>query len=255
MNIRRVFKSPSQRAKVLGTILIIVGISVIILKNEEVFLNVGFGAIFIGLFAIMVIKEKTVPKRISDAQMQSNLQILSSISENLDLKGNGVYIPQGGSLTKERVFIPVSQEEKYNLPAIDDETVFVAGTSGSSLGVMFTPPGLGLLELYENDMEIDIKNIEVDELEQNLQIMIYNFGLIKDLSIKKEDNLIKVKITKPIYYELVKEKKMEKIYKQTGDPAVSSILCAITRSSGKKIRIQSLEIKDNVFKYTLKVEG
>ena len=257
MSIRRALRNPSVRAKVMGSLIIAMGIYLIIFQNETVYLKIGFGAIFIGLYAIFIITEKTIPKKLDDAQLLSNMELLYSLTNNLDLKGNGLYIPAGGSLSKERVFIPVQEEEKYNLPALDDEMVFVTGTSGSSLGVVFVPPGLGLLELYEKEMGIKIENIDIDELEQNLQIMIYGLGLIKDLSIKREDNkFIRVKIKHSAYQDICEKiKNRGKICRQTCCPICSSILCAITRSLGKKVRIQKVDIKDNGITFRLRIGG
>ncbi len=257
MSIRRALRSPPLRAKVMGSLFIAIGIYLIIFHNETVYLNIGFGAIFIGLFAIIVIREKTIPKKLNDAQLLSSVELLYSLTNSLDLEGNGLYIPAGSNLSKERVFIPLQEEEKYNLPALDDDTVFVTGTSGSSLGVVFVPPGLGLLETYEREMGIEIEDIDIDELEQNLQIMIYGLGLIKDLSIKKDGNkFIRVKITHSAYQGICEEiKNKGKICRQTCCPICSSILCAITRSLGKKVRIQQVDIKDNEISFRLRIGG
>ncbi len=252
-----VLGKPAVRAKVLGSLFIAMGIYLIIFQKENFYLKIGFGGIFIGLFAIIVIREKTIPKKLNDAQLLSSLELLQSLTNNLDLKGNGLYLPSGGGLSKERVFIPLQEEEKYNLPAVDDDTVFVTGTSGSSLGVILVPPGLGLLETYEKEMGMEIGNIDIDELEQNLQIMIYGLNLIKDLSIKMEDNkFIKVKIKHSAYQDICQKiKDTGKICRQTCCPICSSVLCAITRSIGKKVRIQKVDVKDNEITFRLRIGG
>ncbi|MFX0137688.1 MAG: hypothetical protein ACFFDN_28875 [Candidatus Hodarchaeota archaeon] len=258
MSIRSALRNPPTRAKVMGSIFITIGIYLIIFHSETIYINIGFGAIFIGLFAFIVITEKTIPKKLNDAQLLSSMELLYSLTDNLELKGNGLYIPAGGNLTKERVFIPLQEEEKYDLPSLDDDTVFVTGTSGSSLGVVFVPPGLGLLDLYEKEMGVKIENIDIDELEQNLQIMIYGLGLIKDLFIKREENeFIRLKITHSAYKDICEEIARNKgiICKQTGCPICSSILCALTRSLDKKVRIRQVDIKDNIISFKLRIGG
>ena len=123
---------------------------------------------------------------------------------------------------------------------------------------MFVPPGLGLLDLYESEMGIKIENIDVDELEQNLQMLIYGLGLIKDLSVKREDNrFIRLKITHSAYRDICAEieRNIGKICKQTGCPICSSILCALTRSLGEKVRIQQVDIKDKRINFQLRIGG
>ena len=221
MSISQALMNPPIRAKIMGSIFIAIGIFLIIFQKEPVYINIGFGAIFIGLFVIIVITEKSIPKKINDAQLLSSIDLTESLIKSLDLKGNSVYIPSSENLSKERVFIPVQEEETYNLPVIENDTVFVTGTSGSSLGIVFIPPGLGLLDLYEREMDLKIENIEIDELEQNLQIMIYGLGLIKDLFIKREgDTAIKLIITRSAYNNICEEieRNKGKICKQTGCP-------------------------------------
>lgn len=258
MSIRSTLKNPPVRAKVMGSLLIVIGIFLIISHDDSIYLNIGFGAVFIGIFAIFVITEKTVPKKINNAQLLSNMEFLHSLTNNLDLNGNGLYIPAGGNLTKERVFIPLQDEEKYNLPPLDNNSVFITGTSGSSLGVVLVPPGLGLLDLYEREFGINIEDIEIDELGQNLQMITHGLDLVKDLSIKSEDKAhIRLKITPSKNNDICEGivKNREKMCKQAGCPICSSILCAITRSLGKKIRIQELDRKDKEVIFKLKIGG
>ena len=132
MSIRLALKNPPMRAKVMGSLFIALGIYLIIFQKEDIYQKIGFGAIFIGLFAIIVITEKSIPKKINDAELFSSMELLNSITVTLDLKGNGLYIPAGGIISKERRSIPLQEENKYTFAALDDDTVFVTGTSGPS---------------------------------------------------------------------------------------------------------------------------
>jgi hypothetical protein len=175
---------------------------------------------------------------------------------SLGLNGNGIYIPVSENLSKERIFIPVYEEESYELPVIDDETVFITGTSGSSLGFVFIPPGLGLMELYEREMNIKFNDVNVEELAQHLQIMNHGLNLVKDLSIKKiNDSRINLIITKAIDYYVCENNvnDMDNLCIKTGCPICSSILCAITRSIDSKVKIEQVDIKDGRIYFTLKI--
>ena len=92
MNLRQALKDPPVRAKIMGVILIVIGIYLIVFQQGNVYINIGFGAIFIGLFAIIVINERSVPKKIYDAHLKSNIEFIRSLINSLGLKGNGIYI-------------------------------------------------------------------------------------------------------------------------------------------------------------------
>ena len=268
IGIRRTLRSPPIRAKLLGLFFIAIGIYLILFKKDPLYQKIGFGAVFIGAFTFLVITEKTTPKKLNDAQMISNMELIHSITNSLNLKGNGVYIPSGNKLSKERVFLTTQDKENYDVPTFDDDMVFVTvqtnenltqdGKPISSLNAVIIPPGLELLETYEKELGIQVKNIDINELKQYLQIMIFGLDLIKDLSIEVEgENFIRVKIKHSTYKDICNKvtENMGKLYKQTGCPICSSILCAATRALGKKVRIHQVDIEDSEITYLLRIGG
>ena len=114
------------------------------------------------------------------------------------------------------------------------------------------------MDFYESEFGIKIEDIEIDELGQNLQLISNGLDLVKDMSIKREnDTSIQLKITHSSYNGICKEieKNMDKLIKQTGCPICSSVLCAITRSLGTQVRIQKVDRKDNEISFRLGIGG
>jgi hypothetical protein len=249
-----VLREQRIKAKLMGIVFIVMGVY-LIATQEQIYIKIGFGAIFIGLFAIFVITEKAVPQKLNEAQLLSNMELLRSLSANLNLEGNGVYIPATGNLTKEKVFIPLQEDKNYTLSTSED-IFFVTNLHGSSLGVIFPPPGLALLDIYEKEMNIKIKSITFEELEQRFQMFCRSMGLLKNLSLKKDDEVIIVKITHSRYKDLCQRIRMDMsdICRQVCCPLCSLILCALTRALGTKVRIQHVESKNNTVELTLKTE-
>jgi hypothetical protein len=258
LNIGRALRSPPIRAKALGLFFIAVGLYLILINKDPEYQEIGFGTVFIGSFIFLVITERTIPKKLSDAYIASNMELINSLVDSLHLKGNGIYIPTSNDLLKERVLIPAQENENIDLPVIKGNSFFIPKTSESGLSVVFVPPGLELLDTIEKEMGIKFENIDIDKLGQYLQIMIYGLGLLKSLSIELEDEkFIRVKIKHVAYDDIYTDivKKMGNLYRQTGCPICSSILCAITRSSGKEVRIQNADIEDNEIIYLLRIGG
>jgi hypothetical protein len=278
LNIRRALRSPSVRAKFLGLFFMGIGAYLMLFKKDPVLTRIGFGAVFIGAFTFIIIADKAVPKKLNDAQMLSNMELLYSLTTNLKLKGNGIYIPARGKLSKERVFIPTQEKPTYHLPKLNDEMVFIpeikddmvkfnrkgTGKNNSNpnqttdLGGLFIPPGLELLDTYEKEIGIKVKNIDINELDQYLKVMIHGLDLVNDLSIKKDNGKnVRVKIKHSGYKEICTQvtKDMGKLSEQTGCPICSSVLCAVTRSLGKEVRILQAESKENEISYLLGIGG
>ena len=127
MNVRILNWNYQVRVKLTGLLFIVVGIALILSRDESVFQKIGFGALFIGIYLIFVISENSIPKILFDSQMLSNMELLSSIINDQNLEGNGIYIPAGKNLTKERVFVPVFYDQERCSHIIDDETLFIKG--------------------------------------------------------------------------------------------------------------------------------
>jgi len=276
LNIGRALRNPPIRAKTLGILFIIMGAYFMVFMEGSLYLNIGIGAIFIGLFTFFMISEQTVLKKISDSQLYSNTELHHSLLHHLNVRGSAIYLPAGGKLSKERVFIPTEEMKGFDIPEVDDTVVFITGTkvegltsdgaatwalydessfsSGTGLGVVCVPPGFELLETFESELDCEIENMDLDELEKRLRIMSYGLDLIKDLSIKKmSDKFIRMNIIHSTHAEVCKRivSNMENICKQTGCPICSSVLCALTRALGKKLRIQKVEINEYEVRYLL----
>jgi hypothetical protein len=266
------------RPKLTGLFFILIGLALIMSREDSLFQKIGFSAIFIGIFLIFIVTEKAIPKVLFDAQMLSNMELLHSIIKDQKLKGNGIYIPTGKNLSKERVFVPILENNnQYNFK-LKDDTVFITEIEVGALskdrsvilsnsndtspfkktdvGVVFAPPGLEILESIEGEKGKTTKDLNIGELEKYLQIMIGGFEIIRDLSIKMDgEKNISVVITHLNYKDVCSKiyKDMGIICRQTGCPICSSILCALTRSLNKKIRIEDVKVKNELVEYKLKI--
>ena len=142
MKRRFMLDQPHVKAKIIGIILIAIGI-VFLLNSTSLYIKIGFASILIGIFMIFMITERSIPQKISDAQIEGTLGIVKSITKELNLAGNAVFIPKSDILTEERIFIPLNNSD-VALPEIDDDFVFSTGTDGKSLGISITPYTLHL---------------------------------------------------------------------------------------------------------------
>jgi hypothetical protein len=174
-------QQPHVRAKLLGLVLVAIGV-VFLLRLDELSLKIGFASVLIGLFMVFMITEKTLPKQISQAQLDGHLQTLKNITKELNLQGNAVFLPPSGIRSQERMFIPLSNKE-ISLPEMDDEQVFSNGLDGHSMGISVPPTGLSLLNMVQQDS--DITEVTMDNVEEHLQSFV-GLNLLKSVTLKQK---------------------------------------------------------------------
>ena len=234
---------PNVRAKILGLILILFGISLFFIQGE-IYIKISFSLILIGLLLIFLITEKTIPNIISKTQIEGNYNAIKKITENLNLNGNAIFLPKSDILNEERVFIPL-ENDNIKIPEIHDDFVFSTGMDGESLGISLPPSGLKLLEIVQK--EIDIENIGEENIDEFLQIFI-GLELVGSVKKIKKDNKWKLEIAKPIFCN-----KNLSMCKKYPCPVCSAILTGLTKALGKKIRIINVEFNKNKIIFYLKV--
>lgn len=227
---RLILNQPHIKAKIIGLILISIGIFSL-LNPIQFFIKIGFASILIGIFIIFMITERSIPEKISHAQIDGNQNVIKKILKELNLTGNAIFIPKSDILREERIFIPLNNSE-VSIPEIDDDFVFSTGNDGKSLGISIPPSGLKLLQ--EIEKETDFENTGNDEIEEKLQSFV-GMNLLKSVSFKKDRDKWKLELEKPIICT-----DDPYICSKNPCPACSAVISAITKASKKQIYIEDV---------------
>jgi len=193
---------------------------------------------------IFLITEKSIPENISNAQIEGNLNTIKTITKNLNLTGNAIFLPKTNNRTEERVFIPLNNKNK-DIPDIDDSRVFYTGIDGKSLGISIPPSGLKILK--EVEKELTFEDFDLDNIEEALKIFI-GIDLIKSVNIKKTQEYYVLEIQKPINQTMDSG-----LNNQYPGPIYSAILTAISRAAKQKITINKTEFDGKKIFFYLKI--
>ncbi len=235
-----------MRAKLLGIPLIIVGIILLALATT-LSIKIAFATLLIGLFTIFTITEKTTPTTLSHAHIKGSLNSIRTIIDELNLKGNSIYLPTSSLRTEERIFIPLEKTTDA-LPEIDTDLVFATGSDGTSLGLALPPAGLPLLNEIQKDNPFPTATL--DTIEEHLQRFI-GHNLLQSLSLtKQKDNSWKLELTSPLFCT-----HNTTFCTQYPCPTCSAILTAITRSTQKKLSVTNAENAGKKTTIYFKAEG
>jgi hypothetical protein len=242
------------RAKLFGIILLGAGLFLILFVKTDLYIKIGFCAIFIGLFALFVITEKMVSQDVLNAYVLTNVAHTNAILKNLNLDASAIYLPSNPSLNnEERVFIPL-HATKLRIPKIDRNKVFLTGADGTSMGVALIPSCIKLLEACEKETDIVISTLNIDAIDTTLTFLWNTVG-IKNLSVRRTGKIIYVNFTHSTNYELCET--IRRTYSNTCTqfccPICSAIVCSIVRCLKKPVAIEHIDVAERAVKLKLKI--
>ena len=219
---------PYFRAKIIGAALIILGL-ILLINPTMFFIKLAFAAILIGVFMILLITEQSVPRKISDAQIEGNLAFIKKMTKELKLTGNAIFLPKSQLLSEERVFIPVEKTTNTIIPYIDDDLVFSKDIYGKIQGISVPPSGLNLIKEIQTEASFQDTNLE--NIEEKLQMFV-GMNVLKSVTLKKETYGWKLELEhhEPCATE-------QATCSQYPCSACSAVLTAITQAAKQKILI------------------
>lgn len=233
VSIQRFF--PDVTSTVFGGAFIALGVYLLTATDH---LTPGLGAVFIGIFTMMVMTGKTVDEEVSMAGMKGDADTLDELLEELGIEGAMIQIPSGDLLSAPRTFVPV--EDFQGLPDLQDEMVIVT-SGGGRAGISLIPPGLHLMELAESSLETPTEGLE--GAREVMGVLTHGLGLAKSFSLR-EDEKITVRITHGTYGGMCRElrEKRENICTRTGCPLCSAYLTAGTQYLKRPLRLVDFKI-------------
>ena len=240
---------PEIISKFIGGVFIAIGIYLLLFTGH---LNASLGALFIGIFTILILNEPTVEREVAFSELESSALSLEKIFDDLDVKGKGVFIPPREDLTETRVFVPAGEFE--GLPRIYDDMTIVPGGKGKT-GIAIPPPGYPLLERAKERSEFEPEGNSIEEAREMMGMLAQGLDLAKSFSFRKEGDDYKLRVTMGDYDEVCEKIKgsSEMICTRTGCPICSAFLSAAVEGLSEPLRITDYEEEGNHKKYTLKV--
>lgn len=245
--VRKYKRKPSE---IIGYMLLLFGamaLMVSVIYVSSILAFIGLGLTFWGALFLFIRPTKLMKVSLLDSTAVSSLITLDHIIDELNYEGKAVYLPprylkglKGGTIfipSKKEIIIPPVEE-------VAEEKVFLKNPQG----ICLTPPGVGLVNLYEKELGKDFTKVNLNYLQNNLpKLFIEGLEITEGLEINVEANRIQVKIIGSIYKNFCNEvRKLSNVCNSIGCPLCSSIACALTRAIGKPIIIKKTDLsKDN----------
>lgn len=240
-------KKPEYLSKIVGTAFMMLSIYLFLYTE---YINIAFGSFFIGIITITILHFKTVEKSTSESMLESSVIPLNDLLEDLDLKGDGVYIPPGQHLSSSRTYIPAGRFK--GIPTIYDEMTVITGGAGRT-GISLKPVGGPILREAKERMESDLDGSGIEGAREGMGILTHGLSLARSFSFRREDGLVKLRITHNGYNDYCEKLREEssKLCTRTGCPICSAYLTCACEGLSTPLRVVGFEKEDKHIKFTL----
>ena len=217
---------------------------------------IGLGLSFWGALFLFTRPIKFVRGSLLDWTAVSSYTTIDRMLEDLNYKGKGVYVPP----YPKDVYLP-----DY-LKGLKEMIVFISATGTAEMptieemarkeflvknpkGICISPPGYGLMSLFEKEMRTDFSHINLESLYDILP-KIADLGLAGEVEAETENDFIHITIVDSIYKDLYSRERALKSIHLIGCPLVSAVACAIAKTTGKNVII----VKDKISPDLKKIE-
>lgn len=159
-------------SRIFGGLCLLAGLAVAILAPADTAwrwtLAAGLGVV--GGFAVLLLGEPTVSAASTGSAVRGGHASLRWALEGLHVEGSAVYVPGPRPDDPERLFVPAAASGKPR-PAVEPGRVVYADDPDEQGGVAIPPPGLALLDEYEEELGARLRGGTVPEAEAFLKAM------------------------------------------------------------------------------------
>ncbi|MGA3291339.1 MAG: hypothetical protein ABSD42_13995 [Candidatus Bathyarchaeia archaeon] len=150
----------------------------------------------------------------------------------------GVYLPPQNLQNFESSLVFVPKTPQTALPA-SNETNDKLFTENKN-GLLLTPPGLALSMMFEHELGLSFRKINLSQMQNMITKLIYNLKFAEDAQVQIQDKTITLEVTGSIFNMLCQETRnsQPRTHAQVGCILSSALACAFAKSSDKPITIQ-----------------
>jgi len=247
---RRIGNAVSSRLSIL---FLISGITLLIFSiysESQILALIGLGLSFWAALFLLIKPVKLVGGNLLYSAAVATYLTTDRIIKSLKNKGKiyyippypkDVYLPDYLKALKE-VVVFVSVENDGEMPPIE-EIAKGKFTSKNPEGVFLAPPGSGLLTQIEEEFYVDFTEMDLNELCTLMpRFILQDLNLAKEMEMEPNENQVHLRIIDSLYKNLYNAQTNLKSVNLLGCPIVSTVACALAKTSGKIIAIQKQQV-------------
>jgi hypothetical protein len=167
----------------------------------------------------------------------SGSNIERSLTE-FNLSEKGIYLPSQNLRNFESSLVFVPKTRQTALPTSDETSDKLFAEKKT--GLFFTPPGLALSLMFENELGFSFRKITLPQMQKAIMRLIRNLKFADDAQVRIQDKIITLEVTGSIFNTLCSETRTSqpRTHSQVGCILASAFACAFAKASDKPITIQ-----------------
>jgi len=236
----RIRKLTTYTLVALGSIALVLSI----VYSSTILAFIGLGLTFWGALLLYIAPKKHVKQALLDHTAISSLANLNQILTELKYAGKPIYLPP--RYFKEfdtiKIFIPKTKDTVLPTPEKiqqEEDKTFLQNPQGA----LIIPPGLSLTQLFEETMGTSFTKVDLNYLQQNLpKLFIEDLEIADKIEMQMNRDTVKVKIVNSVYSDFYQRSdKLLHMWRTMGCPLVSAVACALAKSSGAPVTIESVK--------------
>jgi hypothetical protein len=230
-------------------------IIVSILYSHNLSAFTGIALTFWGALLFYIRPTSFVRKVIIDSICLDNLQNIQQILHELDYKGTPRYLTQGTLEGLQRAVVYISKSQNFfelKDEHLLDEKMIITNPEA----IKITPPGLGLSELFEEELRTNFSMVDLSYLKHHLnKVIVDGLEIAKSFEMTCFESNVHIEVKETIFDNIIRGLIREDMKIQIGDPLNSAIACVITRSTKRSVIIEKIEIdsKEKITKTDFKL--
>jgi hypothetical protein len=199
----------------------------------------GTALIFWSTILFYITPEKHVPLVFLHPLASSNADNIERILSEFGLNEKGIYLPPRNLRDIESSVVFLPKRANGTLPMAEGITEKLF--SKEKEGVLLTPPGFGLSQLLEKELNTSFTKVDFTYLKLHLpEIIIGELQIVDNIKLDLVGNLVTVEVTGSIFNEICRQAgKQPRSHAQVGCLLSSTFACVLAKAIGKPIVIQN----------------
>ena len=230
-----------RKSRGLSYLLVFSSIAIMIVSvilSVSILALIGLGLLFWGIILTFVKTDDHIKKTLANASFSVQISAHEVLKE-LGYNGPAIYLPPKYFDSINTVKIRISKNQPNEMLNLSfDHLPATLPQKGQYL--LLTPPGLEMMQLFEDILKVDFTCVDLPYLQQNLpKLLVEELEVTNSFGIKSTDNIFSA------YFELgnlnvdfPSNVKWNTCF-VPGLPLFSAIACAMAKATGKAIWIKS----------------
>jgi hypothetical protein len=162
----------------------------------------------------------------------------------LDIESRGIYVPVSGFGTVPKILLPIKESNPPLLPPTKltrSRRIFLTlGRNQNERGILLNPPGGEIVRALENFLQVDLSTMKLDEFATRIGFGFETLNIsTRTVDVQVDGTAVRVSVQAIFTANLEERLRSEapRLVAQIGSPVTSAIAAAISKVTGKHVRI------------------